>query len=202
MRQPTSFNVSVFDGFLIRTRTRAGEVGHYASAHHEGGNDMKKASKIGRVLGGLVVAGLLAACGGGGSDSGSSGENESSSGGGDVSIVTVADLPGVDDACEKVINMIGALGQVMSGQISTDAARAIVDDFVAAVPEEIRSDADVLVSAFTGYIDVLGEYGGDMAAAMADPEVMAALEKIGAAETNASTERINAYLTDKCGWAG
>ena len=168
----------------------------------KGAHVMNKVSKIGRVLGALVVAGLLAACGGGGSDSGDSSEGESSSGGGDITVMTVADLPGVDDACEKIINMIGALGQVMGGQITTEAARAVVDDFVAAVPDEIRSDAEVLVSAFTGYIDVLGKYGGDMAAAMADPEVMAALEEIGAAETNASTERINSYLTDKCGWAG
>lgn len=162
---------------------------------------MKKTSKIRRVVIGLVAASALAACGGG-SDGDSSGDEGSSSGGSDMTVITVADIAGVDDSCEKLINMIGALGQVMGGQVSTDAAREIVDDFVAAVPDEIRADADVLVSAFTGYIDVLGKYGGDMATAMADPEVMSALEKIGSAETSASTEKVNAYLADKCGWVG
>ena len=162
---------------------------------------MKTTSKIRRVVIGLVAASALVACGGGSDGDGSS-DGGSSSGGSDMSVITVADIAGVDDACEKLINMIGALGQVMGGQVSTDAARAIVDDFVAAVPDEIRADADVLVSAFTGYIDVLGKYGGDMAAAMADPEVMSALEKIGSAETSASTEKVNAYLADKCNWAG
>ncbi|MCE2763798.1 MAG: hypothetical protein LW627_04720 [Ilumatobacteraceae bacterium] len=119
-----------------------------------------------------------------------------------MSVVTMVDIPGVDDSCEKVVNMIGALGQVMAGQISTEDARAIVDDFVAAVPDEIRGDAEVLVAAFTGYIDVLAKYDGDVTTAMSDPEVMTALDKISAAETNASTDRISAYLTDKCGWAG
>lgn len=163
---------------------------------------MKKTSKIRRVVIGLVAASALVACGGGSDGDGSSDGGSSSGGDSEITVVTVVDIPGVDDACEKLINMIGALGQVMGGQVSTDAARAIVDDFVAAVPDEIRADADVLVSAFTGYIDVLGKYGGDMATAMADPEVMSALEKIGSAETSASTEKVNAYLADKCNWAG
>ena len=162
---------------------------------------MKKTSKIRRVVIGLVAASALAACGGG-SDGDSSGDEGSSSGGSDMTVITVADIAGVDDTCEKIINMIGALGQVMSGQIQADAATAIVDDFVAAVPEEIRSEADIVATAFIGYIDVLSKYGGNVAAAMADPEAMNALEQLNAAEMQESTDRLNAYLTEECAWAG
>jgi hypothetical protein len=162
---------------------------------------MKKASRIVRSVLGLAIVGILVACGGG-SATDVVDDVDQTSGAGEATVITVGDIPGANDACEKVVNMIGAMGQVMGGQISTEAARSIVDDFVAAVPQEIRADADVLVSAFTGYIDVLSKYDGDMAAAMADPEAITALERIGDAETSASTERINTYLADECGLAG
>lgn len=165
---------------------------------------MARTSKWTRIVIAVVAAGTLAACGGGSDgDSSSGGEGgDSSSSGGDITVATVVNLPGVGDSCEKIINMIGALGQVMSGQIQADAATAIVDDFVAAVPAEIRSEADVVATAFIGYIDVLSKYDGNVAAAMADPEAMSALEQLNAAEMQESTDRLNAYLNDQCAWGG
>lgn len=165
---------------------------------------MTRTSKWTRIVIGVVAVGTLSACGGGsdGDSSSSGGDANSSSSGADNTVITVADLPGVDDSCEKIINMIGALGQVMSGQIQSSDAQALVDDFVAAVPDEIRADADVVATAFSGYIEVLSKYDGNVAAAMADPEAMSALEQLSAAEMTASTDRLNAYLTEKCAWNG
>ena len=176
-------------------------IHHYASPK-EGERDMKKNSKIGRALIGVFTVAVLAACGGGSDGDGASDGGSSSGGDSDATIVTVADIPGVDDACEKVLNMIGASGQVIAGLVDPDTASSIISDFVSAVPDEIRSDAAVMAEAFSAYVEVFAKYSGDLAAAATDPEAMAALEALDSPEARDANERVTQYLVDKCGFAG
>ena len=176
-------------------------IHHYASPK-EGERDMKKNSKIGRALIGVVAVAALAACGGGSDGDGASDGGSSSDGDSDATIVTVVDIPGVGDSCESMINMISATGQVIAGQLSPDAAKSTIADFVAAVPDDIRAEAEIMADAYLAYVEVLGGYSGDFAAAAADPEAIAALESLNSADTTAAYEKIALYLEDECGWLG
>ena len=163
---------------------------------------MNTTSKIRRIVIGLVTTGALVACGGSSDRSGSSDGGSSAGGDSEVTIVTVADIPGVDDACEKVLNMIGASGQVIAGLVDPDTASSIISDFVSAVPDEIRSDAEVMADAFSAYVEVFAKYSGDLAAAATDPEAMAALEALDSPEVREANERVTQYLADECGFTG
>jgi hypothetical protein len=163
---------------------------------------MNKNSKIGRTLIGVVAMAVLVACGGGSDGDGASDGGSSSDGDSDATIVTVVDIPGVSDSCESMINMISATGQVIAGQLSSDAAKSTIADFVAAVPDEIRAEAEIMADAYLAYVEILGAYSGDFAAAGADPEAIAALEALNSADTNAAYEKVALYLQEECAWLG
>lgn len=138
----------------------------------------------------LIVAGSLSACGGG-SDSAEESTDEDT-------VITVADIPGIAAACENTLNMIGVTGQVLAGEVDPDAAAAVIDEFVASVPDDIRADATVMANAYTAYVEILAEYAGDMTAAISDPAVVTALDALDSPETTASIDRVNQFLVDEC----
>lgn len=159
---------------------------------------MKMSSKFSRVLIGFVVAGALAACGGGSNQGGSGAIGAPTVEGSEVPIITLGNVPGIDDACIKITNMIGVSGQVIGGQVEPSAAKQIIDQFVAAVPSEIRGEAQQMASAYGKFIDVLAQNGNNFAMAMSNPEALAAFEEINRLDLDGTFERINAYLEEKC----
>jgi hypothetical protein len=143
---------------------------------------------------------IAAACGGSGSPD--SADEAGSDGGGGGVVSTVGDVPGVSEACEDAVNLIGAVGQIMAGQIAAEDARATIDQFVENVPSELEADAAVFAEAYLAWVDVLATYDNDITAAYADPEAQAALERLSAVETSGAFERINAYVSEECDYLG
>lgn len=116
---------------------------------------------------------------------------------GDTTIITVDDVPGISDDCQAIANFIGATGQLLSGEVDPTEARAILDDFLAAVDDSIRADAEVMAGATGAFLDVIEEFGG-IEAAFSSPEGMQAIAATSTPEYIAATERITDYLAAEC----
>ena len=139
---------------------------------------------------------VLAACGGGSSEE-TLDANSAVPVATEVPVITIADLPGVSDACESILNFIGATGQILGGQIDAVTGRSIVNDFLAAVDDEIRADAGIMATAVTTLLDVIEQFG-DFAAAVADPIGLEALAAIETPDYNGASERLSDYLASEC----
>jgi hypothetical protein len=143
----------------------------------------------------FVVASIfaisLASCGGG-SDGNSADIDDSP-------VTTIADIPGVSEGCEDVINLVGAAGQIMAGQVKSEDAKSTLEKFKNAVPDELSEYADTFVKAYGDWIQVLDEYSNDMTAVYADPEAMAKLEDLNSPEVEEAFNVIGDYVSDECG---
>ena len=166
----------------------------------------------------LLAATLaLGACGGGSDDTsddtggdsaeqsgGDTGGDEPDGGGeegttdDDTTIVTTGDIPGVSAECEALVNFISAYGQLLSGQVEPAAGRAVIDDFVANVGEEVRAEAAVIAEYTVGLLDAIEDLGG-FEKVLASEEGMAALSALSSPEYDAANNRINEYFAAECG---
>lgn len=150
----------------------------------------------------VFTALALVSCGGS-SDSGSSSNEDPSSATtseGNSSITTIADIPGVSEGCEDVVNLIGAAGQIMAGQVKSDDAQNVLEKFKNAVPEELSEYAETFAEAYGEWIQVLDEYSNDMTAVYSDPDAMATLEKLDSPEVEEAFNVIGDYVSDECGF--
>ena len=156
---------------------------------------------VSRPLAIAFAALLLVSCGGG-SDSNSSGEDspDTTMSDGDASVTTVADIPGISEGCQDVINLVGAAGQIMSGQVKADDAQNTLEKFKIAVPDELAEYAQTFVEAYGEWIQVLDEYSNDMTAVYSDPEAMAKLENLNSPEVEEAFNVIGDYVSDECGF--
>jgi class 3 adenylate cyclase len=64
------------------------------------------------------------------------------------------------------------------------------------MPAEIADDLDVVIAEFQRYGEILQEYGDDMMAAFADPELSTLMTSD---EYLAANERLNAWFETECG---
>lgn len=144
---------------------------------------------------------LLTACGGGSDGSSGLGSNGNEDDGGGV-IQTVGNVPGVSGACESIINLIAATGQIVAGQVPADKARSTIDRFMKEAPDSIKADAEVFATTYLKWVEVLGKYGSDMAKAYEAPEVAAVLEEINSAEVSGAYDRIGEYVKKECDGLG
>ena len=117
---------------------------------------------------------------------------------GDTTIITAGDVPGVSAECEALVNFIGVSGQLVSGQVEPDAGRAIIDDFVANVGEEVRAEAAVIAESTVGLLDAIEELGS-FENVLTTEEGMAVLSETYSPEYDAATQRINDYFAAECG---
>ena len=145
---------------------------------------------------------VLVSCGGGSDSNSSNSEDgsENTSIDGDASLTTVADIPGVSEGCEDVVNLVGAAGQIMAGQVEADAAESTLERFKDAVPDVLANYAEVFVDAYSEWIQVLDEYSNDMTAVYSDPAAMAKLEKLNSPEVEEAFNVIGDYVSDECGF--
>ena len=158
----------------------------------------------------LAVTLALAACGGGSDDIGDDTSGDTSgdqpAGGaeqgetddGDTTIITTGDVPGVSAECEALVNFIGAFGQLIGGQVEPDVGRAILDDFVANVGEEVRAEAEIIAADTIALLDAIEESGG-FENLLTTEEGQAVLAELYTPEYDAATQRVNDYFAAECG---
>ena len=139
--------------------------------------------------------------GGGGDTSGdqpAGGTEQGESDDGDTTIITTGDVPGVSAECEALVNFIGAFGQLLAGQVEPDVGRAILDDFVANVGEEVRAEAEIIAADTIELLDAIEESGG-FENLLTTEEGQAVLAELYTPEYDAATQRVNDYFAAECG---
>lgn len=154
-----------------------------------------------------LVAGLLALAACGGSNDASS---DGASGGdatdeqapattapAEATVSTVGNVPGLSEGCEAILNFVGATGQILGGQIDTAEGRALLDDFLGSVSDEIRADASVLAEATKSLLDAIEQFG-DFAAAITDPAGQAALAALDTPEYTQAANNLGDYVAAEC----
>lgn len=110
-------------------------------------------------------------------------------------------VTGMSDACEAGYNFFVVTAGVLSGQ-TTQEVQSFFPAFVESVPDDLRDAAQVFGEAYVAMAVALGDYDGDVAAAAADPEVLALLEAIDSEEVTAAGDDLLAYFEAECAWAG
>jgi hypothetical protein len=148
----------------------------------------------------------LTACGGddGGLDGNASAEDladaiEEASGG-EVSADDVEDVlgnGGLSDACIGASYAGAAMFGAMSGTELDGEAKEYFENAADDVPDEIKEDFAVLAEMMSKYSALIEEHG-DLASAMADPEVLAELEELSSPEYEAASENVNAWYDANC----
>jgi len=156
----------------------------------------------------MALALVLAACSSG--DGGSLLEESSGTAAGSDDLVpiddvptTVGDLPGVSGECEALLNLFLSIGGVFLGsEISTLDSAAL-----AALPGDIRGDAQLVSETLRQFSDQLQALGVDFA----DPASFATLtasqqeefgalgESLDTEEFNDASDNLSAYGEQQCG---
>lgn len=129
-----------------------------------------------------------------GNDANSSDDGSSDNGSGGVTIPNVA---GLDDSCLAIFAAMGAAGEAMTGQGDAAEWEAMMNALAQNVPDDLKDDALLFSQAYSEFLSVLSQYEGD-ASAMANPEVMAAMQAISTPEVQAAAENISNYMDATC----
>jgi hypothetical protein len=85
----------------------------------------------------------------------------------------------------------------MSGTELDGEAKEYFENAADDVPDEIKEDFAVLAEMMSKYAALIEEHG-DLASAMADPEVLAELEELSSPEYEAASENVNAWYDANC----
>lgn len=156
-----------------------------------------------RLVTGLVVAGALAlgACGGD--------DNSSPSPGTAAPVVT--DAPGTTtggggggggggsaaDCARLYQQWAAAMGAATAGGNEADLAN-VFQGLAAVVPADLKDDVTLLSETYGEYLTLIQKYQGDMAKAMQDPQVMAALEALDNDQVQAASDNLSNYFDSAC----
>jgi hypothetical protein len=160
----------------------------------------------------LSSAGFLSACGGDddvtdalsaaeqaddASDDASDTDTDSSLPDVDLDDVELPDNLPISDECtavyqQFVLAMSGASGGTYEG---LETAMASLSE---SVPDDLDDDVQILSAAYGQMADLLAEYDGDIAAAMADPANQAQMAAIGSPEVSAASDAIGEYFEETC----
>ncbi len=106
-------------------------------------------------------------------------------------------VPGDTASCMAVINAMSAAAAAVSGQGDAAEFQAMIDGLQAAVPDDLKDDAQIFGQAYAEFLAVMAAHQGD-ANPMADPDVMAALQAIGTPEVEAAANNISEYMDATC----
>lgn len=153
---------------------------------------------------------VLASCGGddkGGSafgdpvaeeaDSSESSGDGSSDSSGDSSGDMSGDYQMPSAEClEASMAMLTALGSATDDPSALYELPDMLGSLRGKMPAEIADDLDVVINEFRRYGEILQEYGDDMMAAFADPELSTLMTSD---EYLAANERLNAWFETECG---
>ena len=148
---------------------------------------------LGAALAATAIVGL-AACSDDTSPSVQSAQQEQASG--DTSSGGVV-VPGDTANCMAVINAMSAAAAAVSGQGDATEFQAMIEGLQAAMPDDLKDDAQIFGEAYGEFLAVIAAHEGD-ANAMSDPAVMAALQAIGTPEVEAAANNISAYMDSAC----
>ena len=119
------------------------------------------------------------------------------SGGGDLP-VTIPNVPGVPAECMEIINAMSAAGMAAAGQGDMAQAAAYMQGLVAAVPDELKADAQIFADAYAGWLTVLAQYNNDFTQAMTDPAAQQAMMALSTPEVEAASQRLGDYMEATC----
>lgn len=152
------------------------------------------------VLAVLAPAGLLTSCGG--SDANDAAANVTTADQAadtvpsDVS-VAVPDIGALSPECAKLTEFITALTKAGTGQSFeglSDAVGALSDS----VPADLQDEVATLAGAYGQMESIIADYDGDVATAMADPDVQQQIDALGTDDVVAAGDAVSAYFDQQC----
>lgn len=173
-----------------------------------------------RMIAGLLLiaapAGVLTACGG--SDDASDATSAPAAEGATDDAVTVPEItvaddtetdstddfsdltvpPGATGECADIAQeVVDALQQAGSDE-NFAGLQAAIGSLRDVVPDDLKDDVDVLTDAYGQLADLVAQNGGDVEAALADPDLQAQFEAIGTEEVTNASDALDAYFSEVC----
>ena len=98
----------------------------------------------------------------------------------------------------EIINAMSAAGMAAAGQGDMAQAAAYMQGLVAAVPDELKADAQIFADAYAGWLTVLAQYNNDFTQAMTDPAAQQAMMALSTPEVEAASQRLGDYMEATC----
>lgn len=134
-------------------------------------------------------------------DSTGSGDDASTDASGDSGSDSEIDLSGdyvmpSAECIEASMAMLTALGSATDDPSALYELPDMLGSLRDKMPSEIADDLEVVIKEFQRYGEILQEYGDDMMAAFADPELSTLMTSD---EYLAANERLNAWFENECG---
>lgn len=120
-------------------------------------------------------------------DSSGNGSSSGDGSGGDMS----------QPECVALVQAMGAAASAASGQGDAAQWEAMSSGLIAAVPDDLKDDAQVFAQAYGEFLTVMAQHQGE-ANPMANADVMAALQAIGTPEVEAAANNISDYMDATC----
>ena len=166
----------------------------------------------------VAPAGLLAACGGSDNDSSSASSvaqaadagatadtvvgSDTVAAGGTAAInlddITLPVGADISEECAAVYQkFIVALSSASTGQ-DMQGLQSAIGSLQDVVPSDLQDDVETLSAAYAELAAVIDDFGGDFAAAMADPAAQERMNAIGTDEVTAAGDAISAYFSSTC----
>lgn len=99
--------------------------------------------------------------------------------------------------CVALLQAMGSAANAVSGQGDAAEWEAMTSALVAAVPDDLKDDAQVFAQAYGQFLAVMAEHEGEDNP-MANADVMAALQAISTPEVEAAANNISDYMDATC----
>lgn len=107
--------------------------------------------------------------------------------------------PDASPECKELFDLFQPLQGGDATALPSDAAlQKAFSSMRAFVPDELKPDVDTSRDAYLKLADAVAAAGGDMKTAISKPEVIQALQALGAPEISAASERVSKYLEQQC----
>lgn len=92
-----------------------------------------------------------------------------------------------------------AFGGLTTGApVDSDQVAESFDTLEGMVPDDLKDDIQVIAGVWGEFAAMLADFDGDLAKAMADPDVMAAMQQMSTPEVTAASDAISAYFEEVC----
>ena len=154
----------------------------------------------------VAPAGLLAACGGSDNAASSASSVAQAADAGataDTAAINLDDITipvgaDISEECAAVYQkFIVALSSASTGQ-DMQGLQSAIGSLQDVVPSDLQDDVETLSAAYAELAAVIDDFGGDFAAAMADPAAQERMNAIGTDEVTAAGDAISAYFSSTC----
>lgn len=104
---------------------------------------------------------------------------------------------GSQTECMALIQAMGSAAAAVGGQGDAAEWEAMATAMVAAVPDDLKGDAEIFGQAYGEFLAVIAQHEGEDNP-MASADVMAALQELGTPEVQAASDAIGEYMDTNC----